>query len=123
MLARSSGELKLYAWIVVGFVVCLGLTQWFLPALGLGGLAQRIEDPANTAAPYLLTPLVLLLVLRLWHRQWLAALLGALGWVVMDYFFFRHYELSLAVVGLVLIGLATALGATRSARSTTLGRM
>lgn len=103
------GEAKLYLWIVVGFVVCLGLNQWFLPTVGLGWLAHQIEGPFDAAAPYLITPPVLLLVFRLGQHWRPAAAIAAVGWVVMDWYFFRHYSLPPALLGLVLIGLGVGL--------------
>ena len=98
-------DVIMYVWVCLGFLVCLGFNQWLLPAVGLGWLRHYLEEPFDLTAPYLITPLVLLLVQRLFRRSLPGALVGALGWVMMDWYFFRHFELWLAVAGLLAIGL------------------
>ncbi len=102
-------EGKIYLATVVGFVACQFLTSTWLPALGLLTLDHLYGSIADFLAPYLLLPLCLVLTVIVVKRNLFAGLLAGLGSLMIDLFFFIHYNMLLAWCGLIIIGIGVLL--------------
>ncbi len=107
---RPTGEAKIYAALLFGFGLCLWLFTVWLPWLGMGAMAQQIEPYFDKAAPGLLSPVVALLIARLRRRGPAPFALALVGGVAFLFWFFVLFELPLAIVGLVLLGVAVVVG-------------
>lgn len=103
---RKFTEGKIYAFVVIGFFVCENLTNTWLPALGLRTLAHQYENAADFIAPYLLLPICLMLVIRLFKTSLLSGFVAIAGSLMLDWFFFIRYNLLLSRLSLVVFGIA-----------------
>ncbi|MGI8550939.1 MAG: hypothetical protein ACR2PL_09160 [Dehalococcoidia bacterium] len=105
---RSFPEGKTFLWLVGGFILCRFLTDNFLPAIGLRHFAQQAAALVDYFAPYLLLPVCLVLVIQTWCRNILAGLLVATGSLILDFYFFIHFNDPPSWGSLVLIALGAA---------------
>lgn len=106
---RGFPEAKTYLWLVIGFLICHYLFTTWLRWFGLDAFADRFEPRYNASAPYLLFPVVLVLVIQTARRHLLPAVVIVAGTLVLHYFFYIHFVERWAWGGLVLIGAGVAL--------------
>ncbi len=114
---RGFPEGKTYGWFVVGFLVCHYLFTSWLRAIGLDRFADEWEPEFNAAAPYLLLPLSVVLVVQTLRRSLGPAFVVAAGSLTLHYFFYIHFVEWLSWAAVALIGLGVAWSSILASRS------
>lgn len=110
---RAQG-VKIYGWLLIGFLICHYLVSDILPALGLGFISDQYGSAINAYGPYLILPINFQIIVLAFDRDKLGGWLATIGTLIMSFFFYINYQEPLSFIGLGIVGLGIFIAVLRN---------